>query len=773
MCFKEDVGNVLIWVKLHGVLMTTFSDDGLNVITTKLGSPLMLDFYTSEMCMKSWGRSSYVRAMIELRVDVELKDTIVVVMPKPINKGFYSVLLVSNMCGNLPGIQVASSSNTPIIDKINKIERQIIEGKLMFVDDDENPLAPMGNMDNESEVEVVFDETANLMASASFEVEVTRVMPDDMFSRKLSEFEVPDGKHKLHDGSVYGLPVNSSNTNKLLKNTTTEMHIVLAYYPEKGKAWEKIKIFFVLNDEVKISNTHSTSSSETYAPYEPSPRIDPFTQPSCLGSTLFIKALRKSDQTYEIIKDKSLATSHKLDEMIEFLKSLPKEGNKDDFSKHEYHEQQDLVFHSKGFKPQETPEESYRKQEYTDQGSTKDSYESNRKFKIAREGFKILRFMFGLDSSKSPDEHIEKNNPSQAPRGIPVGPKVGFKPFKQVYRPVFRKNNANTSGNKNKKAESTKEVSNPKLFDVLNLVENDIDLGTNGGTLNLDSKEANSSGSSFWSVESLSTSTIPIIEKIDKIEKLIIDGKITLVDDEGKPLEKVDYSGDHDSKDEVQPNDNEMASFLASKSVGYDTSQEIPNNIYPICNKLDIKGGGRRDVKEKQHSSANNATKDTVVVSSPAVDEHVVVAGSTKDVDVGKSVNFRTLITPTGNGTDVAVPLESIRAISERAMIELRANIKLKDTIVVDTPKLIREGFYTCNIRVEYEWKPPRASLISLERVGYGTHSLLEQWSETYENAAYEYDRYDDDMYKGHEIPNNIQSICDNLDIKLQGHKKK
>nr|GEY88908.1 hypothetical protein [Tanacetum cinerariifolium] len=78
------------------------------------------------------------------------------------------------------------------------------------------------------------------------------------------------------------------------------------------------------------------------------------------------------------------------------------------------------------------------------------------------------------------------------------------------------------------------------------------------------------------------------------------------------------------------------------------------------------RGGGGRDVKEKRHSSANNAAKDTVVVSSPAVDEHVVAVGSTKDVNVGKSVNFRTLTTPARNETDVAVPLESIRDISER-----------------------------------------------------------------------------------------------------------
>ncbi|GKG00969.1 hypothetical protein Tco_0305674, partial [Tanacetum coccineum] len=43
-------------------------------------------------------------------------------------------------------------------------------------------------------------------------------------------------------------------------------------------------------------------------------------------------------------------------------------------------------------------------------------------------------------------------------------------------------------------------------------------------------------------------------------------------DDEGKPLENIDYSGDHDSKDEVESVDNEMASFLASKKVGYGTN---------------------------------------------------------------------------------------------------------------------------------------------------------------------------------------------------------
>ncbi|GKC89640.1 retrovirus-related pol polyprotein from transposon TNT 1-94 [Tanacetum coccineum] len=45
-----------------------------------------------------------------------------------------------------------------------------------------------------------------------------------------------------------------------------------------------------------------------------------------------------------------------------------------------------------------------------------------------------------------------------------------------------------------------------------------------------------------------------------------------------------------------------------------------------------------------------------------------------------------------------------------RVMVELKADVELKDNIVVAMPKITREGHYTCNVRVEYEWKPPRCS---------------------------------------------------------------
>ncbi|GKC92450.1 hypothetical protein Tco_1157892 [Tanacetum coccineum] len=131
--------------------------------------------------------------------------------------------------------------------------------------------------------------------------------------------------------------------------------------------------------------------------------------------------------------------------------------------------------------------------------------------------------------------------PSQTPRGVPVGLKVGFKPTKE-YRPVSKKPTANTSGNKMKVVEPTKE-----------------------------------------NVETSSTSTTLITDKIRKIEKLIIDGKVTLVDDDervgfsAKSLLK-QWSDSYENGDyNEDPYDDDM----------YE-GQDFPDKIQDICDNLDI-----------------------------------------------------------------------------------------------------------------------------------------------------------------------------------------
>ncbi|GJU44446.1 putative reverse transcriptase domain-containing protein [Tanacetum coccineum] len=204
---KEDVGTVPVWVKLLGVPVTAFSEDGLSSIVTKLGTSLIPDSYTSYMCMQSWGRSSYARAMIELRADVELKDNIVAVMPKITGEGYYTCIIhveyewkpprcaCCKVFGHIPeecpknigtgetknlkktiqipkgtsnlasqatnssgssfwNVDASSLSSTPIIEKIDKIEKLIVKGKVTLLDDEGKPLEKVASSyeyDNEDE----------------------------------------------------------------------------------------------------------------------------------------------------------------------------------------------------------------------------------------------------------------------------------------------------------------------------------------------------------------------------------------------------------------------------------------------------------------------------------------------------------------------------------------------------------------------------------------------------------------------------------------------
>ncbi|GJT49657.1 hypothetical protein Tco_0975814 [Tanacetum coccineum] len=126
---------------------------------------------------------------------------------------------------------------------------------------------------------------------------------------------------------------------------------------------------------------------------------------------------------------------------------------------------------------------------------------------------------------------VEKNlkNPRQAARGVQVGPNVAFKPIKQVYRHDSDRNNASSSGKKKQHAVAGKKSAGK---------------GPNSDMF--------SSDHGFLNVASSSTSTTPIVERIDKIERQIIDGKFTLVDDNGQPLPKVVSTTNKHSDSEVE-----------------------------------------------------------------------------------------------------------------------------------------------------------------------------------------------------------------------------
>ncbi|XP_022024374.1 uncharacterized protein LOC110924688 [Helianthus annuus] len=79
---KDELKKVTVWVKLHDVPLVAYSDDGLSMLASKIGSPVRLDSYAVDMCNEAWGRSSNARALIEISADQDLKDTITKAIPE-------------------------------------------------------------------------------------------------------------------------------------------------------------------------------------------------------------------------------------------------------------------------------------------------------------------------------------------------------------------------------------------------------------------------------------------------------------------------------------------------------------------------------------------------------------------------------------------------------------------------------------------------------------------------------------------------------------------
>ncbi|GJW91602.1 hypothetical protein Tco_0169155 [Tanacetum coccineum] len=68
-------------VKLHDVPIQVFEKDGISLIATFIGKPIMVDSYTSSMYNDSWGKSSFARFLIEVNLEVDLMDAVTIGIP--------------------------------------------------------------------------------------------------------------------------------------------------------------------------------------------------------------------------------------------------------------------------------------------------------------------------------------------------------------------------------------------------------------------------------------------------------------------------------------------------------------------------------------------------------------------------------------------------------------------------------------------------------------------------------------------------------------------
>nr|GEX86873.1 zinc knuckle CX2CX4HX4C [Tanacetum cinerariifolium] len=156
---KEELTRISIWVKLHDVLIQVFEEDGISLIATFIGKPVMLDSYTSFICNDSWGRSSFARCLTERRGKVKSKSTNAGQFASPSVKQNVRYEPKATTSAQKNGATNVGNPSTSLsmlktTDTSSKTDN-IPSANSYFVLNDEEE-------EEEEDVENVYDETANL-----------------------------------------------------------------------------------------------------------------------------------------------------------------------------------------------------------------------------------------------------------------------------------------------------------------------------------------------------------------------------------------------------------------------------------------------------------------------------------------------------------------------------------------------------------------------------------------------------------------------------------
>ncbi|GKC04626.1 hypothetical protein Tco_0996236 [Tanacetum coccineum] len=85
---KDKVTHVPLWFKMHNVPIVAYSKVGLELISAKVGSLMRLDAHTNFICLNSWGRSDYARALVEVSADKPLVDSVDIDIPRDDGNGY-------------------------------------------------------------------------------------------------------------------------------------------------------------------------------------------------------------------------------------------------------------------------------------------------------------------------------------------------------------------------------------------------------------------------------------------------------------------------------------------------------------------------------------------------------------------------------------------------------------------------------------------------------------------------------------------------------------
>ncbi|GKD05404.1 hypothetical protein Tco_1180378, partial [Tanacetum coccineum] len=136
----DNVAMVPVWVKIHKVPMVAYSEDGLSLITTQIGKPILLDSFTSSMCKDPWGQIGYARALIEISNETDLKKEVIMAI-LIIDEDYISIATVGETSDGNGGFDVFGEPNLEsVLNKVDLDSR--IEG--MFIVEESRGSKPKG-----------------------------------------------------------------------------------------------------------------------------------------------------------------------------------------------------------------------------------------------------------------------------------------------------------------------------------------------------------------------------------------------------------------------------------------------------------------------------------------------------------------------------------------------------------------------------------------------------------------------------------------------------
>ncbi|GJT01966.1 hypothetical protein Tco_0823135, partial [Tanacetum coccineum] len=278
----------------------------------------------------------------------------------------------------------------------------------------------------------------------------------------------------------------------------------------------------------------------------------------------------------------------------------------------------------------------------------------------------------------------------------------------RCFKPVSKKSTVNTCGKKKYNSESTKEVSKSNAFDVLNSVRNDVILDDDGNPLvPTDIVGSDSAVEVVFDKTAnlrLSTSGKDGSDKCYGTNSLLEQWRDSYPDND-------DYDPYDDDKYKNQFRGVHGAVRFEAKNDHLDNNRRqeqrnqrnasVPRSFFGLMEQNGCEIMFTIGCKEIQIGSIDMMKEMfwidlwvAIGIMGSEVYKEVVVGG--------EALVFTDMV--------VKVPMSHGRSSYARAMIELRADVELKDNIVAAMPKITGKGYYTCNIRVKYEWKPPRCA---------------------------------------------------------------